>query len=257
MRNKLPESFILNRYNEGYSQKDIAEMLKSYNTSIRRVLLRSNINIRSNSEIQRVVKNNPFKSMSLEAKYWLGLLMADGCVTKNNDYLVLDLKEEDLSLMNSYKNFLNSPVNINKQTQKKFNKVSYRIAFKNKDICNYLIKLGVTPNKSKNAQFNIDMDINLFRGLFDGDGGVSNMKGKCRLYVVGASLKLSKQIFNFLKGLGFNPTLSESNRNGTPFYSVNMFRQNELRELFNLLYSNKNVTYMERKKIKFKRLLDI
>ena len=55
------EELIIRLYQEGYTQKDIAEQLGIYNTSVRRVLLRNNITIRNNSEINRYCNVNPFQ----------------------------------------------------------------------------------------------------------------------------------------------------------------------------------------------------
>ena len=48
-------------YKEGKSQKEIAKYYGTFNTSIRRVLLRNNIILRGNNKIQRLCKHNPFK----------------------------------------------------------------------------------------------------------------------------------------------------------------------------------------------------
>ena len=52
---KLDDNYIVEEYLKGRTQKDIASELNTYNTSIRRVLLRNKVTIRSNKEIQRYV----------------------------------------------------------------------------------------------------------------------------------------------------------------------------------------------------------
>ena len=74
---------IIKLYESGVSAKDIATKYGTYNTSIRRVLLRNNIKLRDSSEAQASVKTNPFAEWETKeaAAYWLGYLAADGCVS--------------------------------------------------------------------------------------------------------------------------------------------------------------------------------
>ena len=84
---RLNDNYIIKEYLSGRTQQNIAKELHTYNTSIRRVLLRNNIKIRSNSEIQRFVNYNPFPKK--ENQYWVGLFAADSCITNNDIVLGL------------------------------------------------------------------------------------------------------------------------------------------------------------------------
>lgn len=55
------EELIIKLYRDGYTQKEITDRLGTYNTSIRKVLLKYNIPIRNISEVNRFCKINPFK----------------------------------------------------------------------------------------------------------------------------------------------------------------------------------------------------
>ena len=95
---------IINLYvNEQKTQKEIACIYNTYNTSIRRVLQRNNITIRSNSEVQRKISLEDIihKEGSDSFDYFLGILITDGCNT--NGAIVLDFCEEN-------------KINLNKKT---------------------------------------------------------------------------------------------------------------------------------------------
>lgn len=63
---KYDEQFIIEKYVAGQNAKAIATELGTYNTTIRRILLRNNISLRGVSEVNRIVKHNP---LSIEDQY--------------------------------------------------------------------------------------------------------------------------------------------------------------------------------------------
>lgn len=98
---KEKENEIIKMYvNENKTQKEIANYFGTYNTSIRRVLLRNNITIRSNSELLSFVKleNLKNKEGTESFDYFLGILATDGCIT--DDRIVLDFSEENKEILN-------------------------------------------------------------------------------------------------------------------------------------------------------------
>lgn len=108
---KYNEQEIVEKYNNGQNTLSLAKELKTYNTTIRRILLRNNVKIRSYSEAQCKVKYNPF---SLEkSQYWLGLLATDGCIT--NGRIILDLHERDKEILDKYIEHIQAPINLNRQ----------------------------------------------------------------------------------------------------------------------------------------------
>lgn len=62
--NPEKELEILRMYREGRTQKQIADELSTYNTSIRRVLIRNGIIPKGNDKQQRLCKHNPFRKMT-------------------------------------------------------------------------------------------------------------------------------------------------------------------------------------------------
>lgn len=74
------EQSIISDYQAGLNTVEIAKKWNTYNTSIRRVLLRYGITPRTSKEVHTRVKENPFKLGDEKSEYFLGLLLTDGCV---------------------------------------------------------------------------------------------------------------------------------------------------------------------------------
>lgn len=137
------EEYIVNEYTKGRHTNEIAKELGTYNTTIRRILLRNKVELRGIGLAQRLLKDNPFMS---NADYWLGLLATDGCNTKGA--IILELQEQDRHILEDYQKFLGGQVNINTTNHKASGKILYRVSFRNSEVTTYLSSLGITPRKS-------------------------------------------------------------------------------------------------------------
>lgn len=236
--NKEKEEQIIDMYNKGVSQKEIADYFNTYNTSIRRVLLRNNFEIRNNSDIQSYVKNLPKDNLD----YWLGWLASDGCV--HNGRVTLQVQEKDREVIENFKEYLGGRVNIKTLTHSVYKSKHFRIDFKNKNIVKELLGLGITPNKSLTFNYKGKINYKFLLGVFEGDG--SFIKQTNRWFITTGSKIFCNQLFNFLRQEGFNPTIT----NYSNLYCVNLYRKEELRILYSKLYEN--VPYfLKRKRDKF------
>lgn len=136
--------------------------------------------------MRHIIKNKDyFKKINTEEKaYWLGFLMADGCVykgsSKNSYRLQINLSEQDAYILENFNNAIGSDYPIanktiyNKKTNKEYKIVSIKI--NNTEMCTDLMKLGVVPRKSLIAEMpNINKSLfrHFIRGYFDGDGNIS------------------------------------------------------------------------------------
>jgi len=235
---------ILRLYEEGMSQKDIAILYNTYNTSIRRVLLRNNIAIRSNKEIQSYISTNPFRLGEDESDYFFGLLVADGCISANR--LTLGLKKDDIYMLYRYANFLGTKVNVNSYFHKNHNKFQYEVKVRNEEITIFLQKQAQFINKSEKLQLFIPLTWAILRGITDGDGGfikLGKTKNQLRWFVVSKSKKFIVQIYEFLVKEGYHPTITG---NYESCYYVNLYRKTELCNFFKDLYQDTDV-YLKRK----------
>lgn len=130
------------------------------------------------------INHNYFDEINTEEKaYFLGLLFADGCVSKRYNYIRLGLKESDLSTLEKFNFSLENenPIKIYKKQKETFsNTCLLRIGSKN--IKEQLIKKGCLPLKT----FLLDWPSkeivpeplirHFIRGYFDGDGCFSYRK---------------------------------------------------------------------------------
>lgn len=157
---KDKEDEIIRLYIQGKNTNQIAKLYNTYNTSIRRVLLRNNIEIRPNGADRRKVELSDIKQKesTRDFDYFLGLLATDGCVTGNK--IVLDFSEENKELLDYWNEFLGNKCNITKHIHKIFKVPQYRIAFRNKKICDYLATYGIVSNKT------FDLTLNILIGIY-------------------------------------------------------------------------------------------
>jgi len=248
------EENIIKLYLEGKSQKELGIMYNTSNTAIRRVLLRNNISIRGKSYAQSTVNDNIFEGKDKEdIMYWLGMLAADGCITKQGRCVVLELSEKDIDSIHQFKEFVDFPVNINRTVPKRGQPL-YRISFMNAESANYLIDCGISPNKSLTYKFLKEIDINYLRGIFDGDGhftitGKNNTQGV--FGITTGSEECALQLHFFLSSLGFHPTIVKNLKDRlNPLFTVSMYRKQELIKLYSLLYKDAKY-FLKRKYLKF------
>lgn len=231
---------IISDYQSGMSQKEIAIKNNTYNTTIRRILLRENILIIGNSIRQRKVKTSPFKN-NRESYYFLGLLIADGCIS--NKRITLGLQEKDLYILERFCDFLGYSIKINKYFATAHNKYQYQVNFRQPDVVNWLQQKANFVNKSFEAALYIPMTWDILRGIFDGDGSVVLINKSLRFFICGKAPILMYQIRNFLVSCGYHPTI---NTDKTGLITVNLYRKSEITRLFQELYEDTDL-FLNRK----------
>lgn len=162
---------IIDLYNVYKNTSIVAEKLNCTNSNISKRLKRAGFNIirdyskkRESMRIKLNVDEYYFRSIDSDDKaYFLGLMYADGSVSKNTFYL--KLKDEDI--LQKFKQYLKTDVDI------KFRNNSYILQISRKSMCEDLIKHGCFINKTKTIEFpNIKQCFlkHFIRGFFDGDG---------------------------------------------------------------------------------------
>jgi hypothetical protein len=175
-----------------------------------------------------------------EARYWLGLLLADGCVhEKKGQYkiyhnLVLGLKASDAFHIEKFRCFLKSSANIHISSfTTNFGPSSMAtITVGGQTLCNRLVQLGITPRKTKTATVHssLEMSSDFWRGMIDGDGSISMSKNGGKLYpafclgstasVIGSFAKFLRETFGFAPKIGFCRGLSVIAMNCTKAQTV-------------------------------------
>ncbi len=122
------------------------------------------------------MKNNSFTNLTPISTYWLGFIAADGCVYKSRSgqlTLSIALQSRDLKHLCLLKKFLKCKNKVTKRPETK----SFVLRVGNKGMCEDLMSLGVTPNKSKTNTNLLEhipdnMKDYFIAGFFDGDGSV-------------------------------------------------------------------------------------
>ena len=125
--------------------------------------------------------------LSDSACYWLGLLMADGCLfrkTGNSDRLYLTLHSRDVAHVQRFLRFLgsNAPIETHHDG-------TVRCSIISNELGAVVERFGITPRKSLTAAPNprISMNRHFWRGVVDGDGCIRiRADGQPSFYIVGS-----------------------------------------------------------------------
>lgn len=237
--------YIVKEYKKGRTQKDIAEELGTYNTTIRRILKREDVEVLGNDKQQTVVSHNPFLDLNDdETLYWLGYLISDGNVSTSRNRINIS-SNKDPEHLKKYIKFLKSPVKLNKYLNKKYNCYEYSVNFANKEVKEYLISLGITPKKSLDIVINFPVSYSLLRGLIDGDGYVRKYSETySTIELASGSLDFLNQIKQFLDSEDIYSYIKQLKPN---LWSLVISYKEDVKKLANNLYNNASV-YLERKK---------
>ena len=132
-----------------------------------------------------------------EKAYWLGFIMADGCIYKGADKyslrLQINLKSSDIEHLEKFQRAINSSYKI--QVKKVGNSETCILKINSTKFCKDLIKHGVTERKSIVCQYPKipeELNIHFIRGYFDGDGSFSKAKHGLKFNIVGGEDMLLK-----------------------------------------------------------------
>ena len=218
-----------------------------------------------NKNYKYSLNENFFQEINTEEKaYWLGFLMADGCILdqpQRSKRLTIALKKDDISILHKLNSSLesNSKVHECKIKTGKFKDVEYcKLSISNEKLCQDLISLGCTPRKSLTLKFpdiKDELIHHFIRGYFDGDGSVFTSNEKHH-----RSKKIIKIIYvdftgnkEFLESM-FNKTnigtIKCIKKTASQAYNYRVKRNPRCKLFYEYLYKDANI-YLERKKIIF------
>lgn len=180
---------MYNKYNSAYIIAD------KFNVNVKTVYgLMKYYDIKQTTGSQGARKHNfnysYFSSIdSPDKAYWLGFIMADGCVYKGSDgkslRLQINLQADDYEHLCKFQKAIQSNYKIQIKEYKGCKVAILKI--NSTQMCNDLIKLGVTERKSIICKYpNTPYDKDFIRGYFDGDGCISKSNnGKWAFSIVG------------------------------------------------------------------------
>lgn len=200
-----------------------------------------------------------FKEINTKEKsYYLGLIMADGCIYKGDSprsyVFQMNLSIKDKNQLIRFNERLNSDYPI-KDCLSTSDKLISELTISNTEFCKNLMNHGVLCRKTQHCSFpdwlDSDLKPSFLRGFFDGDGCIYH-NPKRRWNRMEYSIVGTKE---FLFGL--QRYLSEENGIASSLYSCTasdkvlrlvIARVDSLKKIYHLMYDDSNSLYYSRKK---------
>jgi hypothetical protein len=194
--NEFLEKEIVRLYRKGEIAKDILKNLgfppSTTNKVVYRVLRENGVERRKNyNTIRNTINHNIFEKIDLPSKaYFLGLLIADGCIAKPsvNREMTVRLELTDKEILEHFRLFLGSRNEV--LTLKKRDAVltHYLVVVSSNKMVSDLATYGVIRNKTHKSFLPIlkeHLMSHLIRGIFDGDGSVGVNQGYPKISICG------------------------------------------------------------------------
>lgn len=203
---------------------------------------------------RHAINEDYFADINTEHKaYWLGFIMADGCIYAGSNgkslRLQINLSQKDKSMLEKFLTAIESDYKI--QDKLIANKYpSSLLKVNSTKMCNDLINQGVTRRKSLKSVFPVlpqDLEHHFIRGYFDGDGCISCTARKDRdrkTYTF--SICCGIDMANALQTRLYGTSIYKLKRNADICY-VETGSVPNIYTIRQYLYSDATV-YMERKK---------
>jgi hypothetical protein len=227
---------ISERYLAGESTVAIAVSLGLHPSTINDRLKRAGVPRRSFREAVRLLyplREDAFDDVTEESAYWIGMLMADGCVYRkaNSSCVALHLQTDDAAHVQKFADFLGykQPIRfaVSQGGYSKDGNCRYAfVQIMSDRLTQRLEQFGVIPRKSLTAKVNgLEMNRHFWRGVVDGDGSLGLYENRRQsrwfpcLQVVGSET-LMHQFADFVRSRlpGWR---GKANRKET-IYSVNL-----------------------------------
>lgn len=245
------EQSIISDYQMGLNTVEIAKKWNTYNTSIRRVLLRYGITPRTGKEVNSRVKENPFKLGDEKSEYFLGLLLTDGsiCHRKDINSVCVSLGLKDKEMVEKFRDFACPRNKVSTILQKKYNTYMFSTSVRSNIIAEWLEQQGNFHNKSYNCDIYVPITSHILRGIFDGDGyWHTTNNGNTKAWgICGKSLIFMQKIQSYLDKNGIKAYLSKRKKANNGFlYYLEITKTIDVLKVCNLMY-NEAYIFLQRK----------
>lgn len=255
------KQWLTNQFEQGKSRLEIATLINVSDDTIE--YWRKKFNIpKPNTRIGRYkIDENYFHNIDTEEKaYWLGFIMADGCVGKinanNEPYrFYLGLKSDDRDHLKKFKNCIQYEGPIKDKIihdKRGFDSSISSLTINSIIFCRNLSYNNIHPNKTGFETIPDNVPKNLvkhfIRGYFDGDGSICKISKsqKYRIHLGSASETIIRQIQIYLKQHGININYYVDNNYRKPFYYLDCTSQNKCKAFCHLLFDEATI-YLDRK----------
>lgn len=191
--------------------------------------------------------------------YVLGFFTADGNMVKNKRGAhFIEFQITDKELLEKIRKLLNSNHKITARRRSNRQKISYRLQIGSKMIFNDLLKLGLTPKKSKTLKLPYMPEkyfCHFVRGYFDGDGCVtfgffkkpgrkSKSPALLTRFTAGSKAILTALRRKLANKISVKGSLCRTKDNA---WRLN-YSTNASKRLFYFMYQGRNLIYLKRKR---------
>lgn len=245
---------LYEKYNSAYK---IAEELNCNEKTVYRWMQKFGIVAADRTQGARKHKcnHNYFSTIdSAEKAYWLGFIMADGCVYKGDSkgsYRVqINLCKWDKYVLEAFNEAIESDYQIVDKmngyvpvTELKVNSTK---------LCHDLMNHGVVPRKSlvcRMPDINKEFQSHFFRGYFDGDGCITGRERRWKACIASGSIEMLEDLQKILEENNIDFAIYEGDVNSNR-YSLETTKHQTLQQFKDFLYIDAKF-YMLRKKEKY------
>lgn len=173
---------IAEAYAGGMTGPEVANRFGCHVSSVYNFVRRLGGNVLSSADCHRRYSliESSFDNTSPERNYWIGFILADGCILKNSTSksVRVCLKQSDRGHLEKLRSFLGSSHPIKTYDNSRGFSSNSRMAslqvFSTR-LASKLEELGIKPRKSMSEEMHEDllMCVHAWRGVIDGDGWVS------------------------------------------------------------------------------------
>lgn len=254
-RKYIEEKEFKQKYNELGSFKRMAEFYEMNAKTISAIAKQYNIQSNRYGGARKHKFNEDYFEIidTQEKAYWLGFIMADGCVyrgdSKNSFRLQINLAAKDRIVLEDFQKAIESDYKI--QDKIINNCDSCLLKVNSTKMCTDLMNHGVIQRKSLKCMLPATVPDNLMwhfiRGYFDGDGcvSISQRRDDGRMTIT-FSICAGKDMCTGLQKYMPDTMLYSPKRNSDIFY-IESGGINAVKNIYHSLYKNASI-YLKRKK---------
>jgi hypothetical protein len=105
-----------------------------------------------------------------ETAYWLGFILADGCVRSRGNSFAVNLKQSDYQHLVKLKTFLDASHRVSFHKQGDYYERNSSFSVTGKHFCEKLRSLGIVAGAKQPYRVSRDLEAHYWRGVIDGDG---------------------------------------------------------------------------------------
>jgi transposase len=261
---KEREQLAIDYYNKYHNMTKVGKLVHMSEKTVKDVLTSHGIKVLSNSEAHKRchIDEHYFDEIDNHRKaYYLGLMCADGTVSKKNNRVQIALQERDKYVVEELKKDLRTDYKISLLPYSKKNpKWSDQVCLTltNTAVHDALVSHGVVPNKSQTLEFPINLKEEYYSsfilGYMDGDGHITDHPKDRRCNLVSTE-KFCLSVAKIIKDkLDINSSIMLCHRkDNVPTRVLSIAGKNQVKKFLDWIYSESDI-YLERKHNIYQRL---